>query len=140
MNEIIYNVTVDLNTGDTTDYDLGASFPDTLITETSHTLKLTLNSNGSALDVSGLSAASVTIKKNDSADAAITLTSSYAYETDGTDGKVNFTIPKDLIAASLAAYEQSPDNPQILYSVRLEDANSKIQVRKLITVKDVDGL
>lgn len=140
MDNIIYTVTVDLNTGETTTFSLGDDFPDILITETSHTLKLTLNDNGSAIDISGITSSAVNIKKNDSTDAAINLASSGTFETDGTDGKINFTIDKDLITTSLAAYEQSPDNPQILYSVRLEDANSKIQVRKLITVKDVDGL
>lgn len=140
MNNVVYNVTVDLDEGEDTLFDLGANFPDVLITETSHELKLTIHDSGAAVDISGITSSSVNIKQNDSADAATVLASSGTFETDGTDGKINFVIDSDLIPTALAALPQSIRTPQILYSVRMEDATSKIQVRKLITVKDIDGL
>ncbi len=136
MNNVIFNVTVDLDSS----FDLGADFPDFLITETSHELKLTINDSGAALDISGITSSAVHIKEDDSTATATVLDASGTFETDGTDGKINFVIPSDLIPASLALLPQSSLLPKILYSVRLEDANSKIQVRKLISIKDIDGI
>lgn len=138
MDNVVYAVTVDLDEGEDTTYDLGANFPNELITETSHTLQLTLHDSGVVYDISSLSASTVKIKKNDSTASATTLATG-TLTTDGTDGRIDFVINKDLIPASLAAFPQSPDRPVVLYYITIEDANSKIQVRKLITVYDIDG-
>ncbi len=138
MDNVIYAVTVDLDEGENTTYDLGVNFPNELITDTSHTLQLTLHDSGAVYDISSLTASTCKIKKNDSSGSAVTLATG-TLTTDGTDGRIDFIINKDLIPASLAAFQQSPDRPVVLYFVTIEDANSKIQVRKLITVYDIDG-
>jgi hypothetical protein len=138
MDNIFYDVTVDLDAGEDTTYSLGANFPDTLISETSHTLRLTVHDSAGVVDISGLTSSTCKIKKNDSSGSATTLATG-TYVTDGTDGKINFTVNKDLIPDTLAAFQQSSDFPQILYYVTLEDADSKIQVRKLVSVVDIDG-
>lgn len=140
-----YNITVDLS--DQTDgtsswYDLGPDFPDQLVSGTAHILALTVingQDGGGAdipVDLTGATAESVKMKRNESGFSTTTLTSSAVIFTN----TATFTIDKDVIPDSLASFDQSENKPTIIYWITIEDVNVKLYFRKLVTVIDENGL
>ena len=145
MDSVTHKITADLSgqaKGDKSWYDLGANFPNQLITGMSHTLELTVingqDDEGLDIPVSLVGATStiVDIKLNNSLIIETVLSNSGTIA----DNVISFDIPRDIIPAALAAFKQSDANPTILYKVTILDATNKLQFRKLLTILDEDGL
>jgi len=141
MDNPIYKSTVDLNVevpGEFTSFDLGTTFPNSLITNMGFDLEITVINDGVPVDLSSPIAVTLKIKANETVQAPTTLAATGVISGAGFN-VVTFVVDKDILPASVALFPQSDSQPTILLYADIEDANSKIQVRKLISVFDQDG-
>ncbi len=137
MDNALYQVIIDVgaqSSGETSFFDLGDNFPENLITGQSFDLEITVVNGVNDVSLAGATGV-LSIVANNTTQTPIVLDGTGVIATN----TVTFTVDKDLIPESLAAFPQSDQQPAILLFAVVEDADSKLEFRKLITIFDENG-
>lgn len=151
MADPIFNVTTTLNPDSIPSFkrdtfvwgngqaDNAVGFPRKLRASQGFTVKHTiLQQDGSALDLSVYVTEKSLYVNAFEQGTAFTLLVAGVFVTDGTDGKINFTVPKDSIPLSIANFKRTTEGNAVL-QVFLEGASTKFIMDHNLNIFDDDA-